>query len=77
MTCINRIPSTSNKFKKLLLNKSLHFSYIKTEYNDKEEIINNTLIKYVEPLLDNINHPELLQEWKLNLHAAAYEKNIC
>ena len=28
------------------------------------------------PLLEYINHPELLQEWKLNLYAAAYERNI-
>ena len=30
MTCINTIPSTSNTLKKLLLHKSLNFSYIKT-----------------------------------------------
>ena len=28
------------------------------------------------PLLKDINHPALLQEWKINLNAAAYEKNI-
>ena len=28
---------------------------------------------YVEPLLKYINHPALLQEWKLNLDAAEYE----
>ena len=31
---------------------------------------------YVVPLLKYINHPALLQEWKLNLDAAEYEKNI-
>ena len=51
MTCINTIPYTSNILNKLLLHKSLHYSYIKTEYNDKEVIINNTFITYVEPLL--------------------------
>ena len=30
----------------------------------------------VVPLLKDINHPALLQEWKLNIDAAAYEKNI-
>ena len=30
MTCINTIPSTSNKLKKLLLHKILHSSYIQT-----------------------------------------------
>ena len=46
---------------KLLLHKSLHYSYIQTEYNDEEEIINNTFIMYVETLLYDINHPTLLQ----------------
>ena len=31
---------------------------------------------YVVPLLKYTNRPALLQEWKLNLDAAAYEKNI-
>ena len=57
----------------MLLQKSLHSLYIQTKYNDKEEIINNTSIKYVEPLLDDINHPAFIQEWKRNLNAAAYE----
>ena len=42
----------------------------------KRKFINNTFIKYVEPLLDDINHPELIQERKLNLDSAAYEKKI-
>ena len=47
MTRINKIPSTSNTLKKLLLHKSLHYSYIQTEYNDKKEITNSTLTAYV------------------------------
>ena len=31
---------------------------------------------YVVPLLKDINHPALLQEWKLNIDATAYENNI-
>ena len=65
MTCINTITSTSNTLKNLLLNKSLHFSYIQREFNEKEKMINNIFIKYVEPLF---------QEWKLNIYAASYEK---
>ena len=76
MTCNNTIASILNTLKKLLLYKSLHSSYIKTRYNNTEEIINNTFIIYLEPLLDDINNPALLQEWKLNIHAAAYEKSI-
>ena len=31
---------------------------------------------YVTPQIKEINHPELLQEQKLNLDAAEYEKNM-
>ena len=75
MTFINTIPSISNTPKKLLFHSSLHSSYIKIKFNNKEEITNNTVITYVETFLEYINNPALLQEWKLNLDAAAYEKN--
>ena len=31
---------------------------------------------YVTPQIKEINHPSLLQEWKLNLGAAEYENNM-
>ena len=37
-------------------------------------MINNIIGANFLPLLKDINHPELLQEWKLNLDAAAYKK---
>ena len=73
MTCINTIYSISNTLKKLLFHSSLHSSYIQTKFNEIEEIINNTLITYIEPLLNYINHPAFIQERKLNLYAAEYE----
>ena len=39
-------------------------------------MIINIFSTYVVPLLKNINNPALIQEWKLNLDAAAYEKYI-
>ena len=39
-------------------------------------MIINIFSAYVVPLLKYINHTEFLQEWKLNLHAVAYERNI-
>ena len=36
----------------------------------------NIFSVYVVPLLKYINHPALLQEWKLNLDATSYERNI-
>ena len=69
MICSTRIPSTSNPLKNLAVNKSFHYSYIQREYNDKNETIINIFSEYVEPLLKDINHPALLQEWKINLDA--------
>ena len=39
-------------------------------------MIINIFSAYVVPLLKHINHPKLLQEWKLNIDAAEYERNI-
>ena len=39
-------------------------------------MIINVFSVYVVPLLKYINHPALLQEWKINHDAAAYERNI-
>ena len=39
-------------------------------------MIINIFSAYFEPLLKDINHPALLKEWKLNLDAADYERNI-
>ena len=32
--------------------------------------------KYVTPQLKEIYHPEIIQEWKLNIDAVEYEKNM-
>ena len=70
------IHSISNTLKNLWILSYFNSSYIQTIYNDKEESIHNTFIAYVEPLLDNINHPTLAEEQKLNLDAATYEKQL-
>ena len=31
---------------------------------------------YVTPQIKEINHPEFIQEWKLNIDAAEYERNM-
>ena len=32
--------------------------------------------KYVTPQIKKIYHPAIIHEWKLNIDAAEYEKNI-
>ena len=74
MNCTTLIPSISSTLKKFLLEYNLHSSYNQTKYIGEEEIIHNIFNTYVKPLLNYINHPELVQEWKLNIDAPAYEK---
>ena len=31
---------------------------------------------YVTPQIKEINHPAIIQEWKLNIDAAEYERNM-
>ena len=71
-TAITSIPNTPNK---LLLQYNLYSSCNQTKNIVEDEIIHNIFTKYVEPLLDYINNPALVQEWKLNPDATAYEKN--
>ena len=64
--------SSFSIIKTLLLQSEFHSYYIQTIYSGKEESTNNIFSTYFEPLLNYINHPALVQEWKLNLDAAAY-----
>ena len=61
ITCTTAIPSISNMLKKLLLQYDLYSSYNQTKYIGEDEIINNIFIIFVEPLLNYINHPALVQ----------------
>ena len=76
ITCTTTIPSTSNTLKHLAVNKSFDYSFIQRKFNDKKDMIIKISSAYVESLLKDINHPELLQEWKLNIDAAEYEINV-
>ena len=74
MISYTTIPSTSNAPKNLLVNSSYHSSYTNQEFNDKKEEMITIFSKYVTPQIKEIHHPALLQEWKLHLDAAEYEK---
>ena len=68
----HKFPPYQTTFKRVLLQLDLHSYYIQTIYNGRQKIINNIFSTYVEPLLNDIHHTALLQEWKLNLDAAEY-----
>ena len=38
--------------------------------------MSNIFSTYVTPQIKEINHPEILQYWKLNIDAAEYERNM-
>ena len=76
MLCFTTIPSTSNKLKNLVINSIYHSSYSTREFNTKKEQMSNIFNTYVTPQIKEINHPEFLQEWKLNIDAAEYERNM-
>ena len=76
MTWTTALSSISNTLNKLLLQYDLHSSYNQTKYISEEEIIHKIFSTYIEPLLNYINHTELIQEWKLNIDAPEYEKTL-
>ena len=76
MNFTTAVPSISNTLKKFLLQYDLNSSQNQNIYIGEEEIINNIFSTYVEPLLNYINHTELVQEWKINPDALAYEKKL-
>ena len=74
MICSTTIPSTSSTLENLLVNANSHSSFTNKELNDKKEKIIYIFSVYVAPQIKIIHHPALLQEWKLNIDAAEYEK---
>ena len=61
MNLTTSITSISNTLKKIWIQSEFHSSYIQTIYNEREESIKNISSTYVEPFLDDINHPTLVQ----------------
>ena len=72
MNFTTAIPSISSTLNKFLLQYNLHSLYNQKIYIGEEEIIHNIFSTYVEPLLNYINHPALVQQQKINLDDPAY-----
>ena len=70
------ITSTSNTLKNLVINSNYHSSYSTEELNTKNEQMSNIFSTYVTPQMKEINHPAIIQEWKLNIDASDYERNM-
>ena len=74
MECYKEIYYASNTIKKLHIQSNLNSGYIHNFYHDKKGSIDDMFYQYHIPLLKDIDHPALIQEWKKNLNASAYEK---
>ena len=75
MLCYTNITSTSNTLKNLYISKDYHSSYSTDDFNNKKGAMDRLFSTYVTPKIKKIHHPEIIQEWKLNIDAAEYEKN--
>ena len=70
------ITSTSSTLKNLYIGTQYHSLYSTDNYSYQTEKIDRLLKTYITPQLKEIYHPEILQEWKLNIDAEEYEKNM-
>ena len=76
MLCFITIPSTTNTLKNLVINSNYHSSYSTQSLNTKKEQMSNIFNSYITPQIKEINHPAFIQEQKLNIDAAEYERSM-
>ena len=63
-----------NTLKKLFISRYYHSSYSTDNYNNQTEAMDRLFITYVTPKIKEIYRPSIIQDWKLNIDAAEYEK---
>ena len=68
------IYSLSNTIKTLRIQKKLHLIYKQDFYKDYHKEIYELFTKYLVPITDDLDHPELIEEWKQNLDAVDHDK---
>ena len=57
------------------IQSALHFIYKQNFYNDKQKKVNEIFYQYHINLLNDLDHPALVEEWKKNIDADTYENN--
>ena len=72
--CSTTITSTSSTLKNLYIGAQYHSLYLPDNYSDQTEKMDRLFKTYITPQLKEIYYPAILQEWKLNIDAAEYEK---
>ena len=59
---------------KMHIQKNIHFIYKQDFYKDYYKEIYELFTKCLVPVTDNLDHPELIEEWKQNLDAVDHDK---
>ena len=54
----------------------MYIIYKQNLYNNKEKEVYYLFPEYLVPVMDNIEHPALIEEWEQNIDANDYEKSI-
>ena len=54
----------------------MHLIYKQDNYEDKLKEIYDLFIDYIVPIIEDLDHPALIEEFKQNIDAAAYENNL-
>ena len=76
MACYRAIPSVANTFKSIFICYSFYTDFVSTYYNDRVDVFRLIFAEYIEPYMKEIDHPALIQEWKLNLDTATYKNKL-
>ena len=54
----------------MIIGTDYHLSYSTEKFNTEKEETRRLFSTYVTPQIKEINHLEIIQEWKLNIDAA-------
>ena len=74
MKCKRSISYIANTFKKIHLSYDLCSEYASMIYNDNFFTFGYIFRKWIKNYVENIDHPVLIKEWKLNLDKLDYLK---
>ena len=69
-----QISALANTIKKFHTQKDMHMIKKQDLYKNKEKEIYDLFLEYLVTVMENIDHPALIEEWKRNLDTAAYDK---
>ena len=55
------ISAIANTIKPLHINKNMHMTYKKDFYNNKQKEIGDFVLKYLSPVMKDLEHPALIK----------------